>query len=346
MNPFFDPWKQYVLKNENVYHPEEMIERPEINYIGDTKVYLFQNYTYTAGMWLQTNDNDNLIRMFTCAGDYEKRFVFSFDGEHEEGPIHQHNTIEIGYVVEGCACQSFFGKEYQFKQGDFWLVDRNCYHSDKYRSGGLFTVYISIPSDVFDSAFVDSVGNTEVQRFLSIALLQQKKNRQFLHFKPLVGHVEGGRLMEQLLREIVEHKVGYQSISKGLLARLLSVLSSEYEFLLNSQDQRKINDLIYCEVEKFIQENYRTVTVRELMERFHYNEDFYNRLIKEYSGYTYSDYLKNVRLLEAEKMMRNTEYSIEQIANLVGYQSMGHFYQLFTDRYGMTPAKYRKQFKL
>ena len=73
-------------------------------------------------------------------------------------------------------------------------------------------MYIGIPSDVFDSAFVDCIGNTEVQRFLSIALLQQKKNRQFLHFKPQEGHVEGGRLMEQLLREIVDHKVGYQSM--------------------------------------------------------------------------------------------------------------------------------------
>ena len=35
---------------------------------------------------------------------------------------------------------------------------------------------------------------------------------------------------------------------------------------------------------KYISNNYRTVTIQELVEHFHYNEDYYNRLIKKYSG--------------------------------------------------------------
>lgn len=341
MNNKYESWKRYVLQNELTYRIEDNEALSNVLYIGDTKVYLYSEKNYSAGIWIQSNDCK--LRIYVRNEKGEHIIWRSFNGNHEEGPIHQHDFIEIGYVVEGCACQSFFGKEYKFHQGDFWLVDRNCYHSDKYRQENLFTVYIGIPTDIFDSALVESVGNNEIQKFLSMALLQSKKNRQFLHFIPCKGITEGEILMEQLLREIIEQKVGYHNISKGLLARLLNSLSSTYDFQLTCQDKRKISDLIFCEVEKFLQENYKTATIGELVRRFHYNADFYNRLIKEYSGYTYSDYLKNIRLKEAEKMIRTTKLSIVKIGNQVGYQSMGHFYQLFQKKYGMTPAKYRKQ---
>lgn len=136
---------------------------------------------------------------------------------------------------------------------------------------------------------------------------------------------EGGALMEQLLCEIIEQRVGFYDISKGLLARLLRTLSLDYAFMLTSQEKQKVNDLLFCEVEKYISNNYRTVTIQELVEHFHYNEDYYNRLIKKYSGCTYSEYVKNVRLTEAEKLLRNTELSVEQIAVMSGYQSRGKF---------------------
>ena len=343
MNNIFEPWKQYVLHNEHDFQIEENQNLTDVDvvYSGNTKVHLYSSHLFCAGIWLQFNDCR--IRVYTRDVDGERINWRSFNGDKEEGPVHRHDDIEIGYVVEGCAYQSFYGKEHQFRQGEFWIADRNCYHSDKYRPDSLFTVYIEIPSEVFDSAFLETVGNSEIQRFLYLALLQQKKNRQFLHFILREGTVAAEVYMEQLLREIIEQKVGYHNISKGLIARLLESLSSEYEFLLTSQEKRKMNDLLFREIEKFIHENYRTVTIRELVERFHYNEDFYNRLIKEFSSYTYSDYLKNVRLIEAEQMILASKISIDQIVDRVGYQSKGHFYRLFTEKYGMTPAKYRKQ---
>ncbi len=341
MNSVFGSWKDYVLKNESILRIDDNQVSADVIYIGDTKVCLYSGKNLlSAGIWLQSDDCR--LRIYSRTSDSENIIWRSFNGNHEEGPVHQHAFIEIGYVVEGCAYQSFFGKEYQFKQGDFWLVDRNCYHADQYRPANLFTAYIGIPSELFDSAFFDAVGNDEIQNFLFLSLLQQKKSRQFLHFIPKESNEEEEILMEKLIREIIEQKIGYYDISKGLLARLIDRLSSKYEFLLTRQEKQKMNDLLFREVVKYINENYRTATIQDLVDRFHYNEDFYNRLIKEYSGFTYSEYLKNVRLMEAEKMLLTTNLPIEQIAEQVGYQSRGYFYRLFMEKYTMTPAKYRQ----
>ena len=79
---------------------------------------------------------------------------------------------------------------------------------------------------------------------------------------------------------------------------------------------------------------------------FHFQKDYFNRLIKKNTGMTYSEYLQNIRLSEAQKLLLHTEMSISDIAEHVGYHNKGYFYKIFTQKYGMTPAEYRKKEKI
>lgn len=57
---------------------------------------------------------------------------------------------------------------------------------------------------------------------------------------------------------------------------------------------------------------------------------------------TYSSYVQNLRLEMAEQLLRNSDKSIEEIADIVGYQNRGFFYKLFEKKNHMTPAEFRK----
>lgn len=337
----FGPWLQFVLENE------DRLEKPtEPDYdtvqIDNSQILAYPQASYPlAGIWLQTQDGH--IRIYISNQKNEGIFHRHVQRDMEPGPMHQHDAIEVGYVVSGCARQEFFGREYRFNAGDFWIVDQNCYHCDIYSYSDLLTVFISISSEVFDSAFLRTVENSDIHRFLCLALLKQKKNRQFLHFSPRRKEAAGPVVMEQLLREVIEKKAGYETIVRGLLERLLNSLSTEYDFSLSSQEKRQRNDLLFHEIEKYIHDNYATASIQCLVERFHYNEDFYNRLIKAYSGHTYSGYLKRVRMEEACRLLLHTHQSIEQIALTLGYQSRAHFYRVFSEYFGMTPASFRKE---
>lgn len=341
MDKRFEKWKQFVKKNEvRMKAADENLAETDY-YIGDKKVSLYSGKVgFNAGMWLQSEDSQ--IRIYV-KNKIEERIIWrSFQGENKEGPLHQHNFVEIGYVVDGVARQHFSDKQYQFREGDFWIVDRHCCHNDIYNPEELFTVYIGIPSDVFDTAFVQSIGNTELQNFLLLALLEQKRTRQFLHFVSTSTSGYAGEIMEQLLQEIIEEKTGYYHVVKGLLARLLSTISMTYNFLLTSLDKQKASDLLFIEVEKFIKKNMSTVTVQELVNEFHYNENYYTRLLKKYSGCTFTEYVKEIRLNEAERLLATTSLSVGEISDEIGYSNHGNFYQHFKKKYGMTPDSYRK----
>ena len=295
---------------------------------------------FLMGMALQSADHR--VRFYSRTQEGITVVDRPFSGDTVFGPLHRHSYLELGYVVHGCARQVFSDREFRFQAGDFWITDYHCHHSDLYFPEELFTIWIGMPRDLFDAAFLDSVGPTPVQQFLYTALLRQKERRQFLRFTPRLEHSQAAQVMEGLVQELHERQTGADSIARGLLARLLSRLALEYDGLVEEQERAQMHRLLYNEVEAYIRANLATVTIRTLTDRFHYSSDFYNRLIHRYGGTTYSALLQRIRLEEAASLLRGTALPIEAILERVGYQSKGFFYRLFSRHYGMAPGEYRR----
>lgn len=335
----FEKWKNFILNNEERLSGGEATGMADV-VIDKVHVTVYSApFLYNAGMWLQSSDWR--IRLYQ-KHDFSERIIRrTFNEKTTDGPVHQHDSIEIGYVVEGTAKQRMMGKEHLFQAGDFWIIDRNCYHSDVYENKDLFMVTIGVATEIFDSAFVQNIGEPNLQKFLSLALKEQKQNYQFLHFRPKHQNAGGGVVMERFLSELVHREVGYKDIAKGLLARLFSSLVMEYEFTMNGMERDKVNELVCAEIEQYIKDHYQTVTVAELKEQFHYHGDYYNRILKRYTGKSFVEYLTDVRVDKSVHFLRETDLSVEEISAEIGYTGQTGFYKIFKNRYGMTPGKFR-----
>ena len=68
----------------------------------------------------------------------------------------------------------------------------------------------------------------------------------------------------------------------------------------------------------------------------------FRHLFKQETGTTPAQYLKHIRLVKAEKMLRTTFLSIKQILKQVGIASNAHFVRDFRRKYGTTPTAYRR----
>ncbi|WP_050698738.1 response regulator [Anaeromassilibacillus senegalensis] len=71
------------------------------------------------------------------------------------------------------------------------------------------------------------------------------------------------------------------------------------------------------------------------------NPDYLGRLFKKETGTSINDYLVGARLQEAKRLLRQTEYSIGEIASRVGYSNFSYFSKLFKTETGYTPNEYR-----
>jgi 2-isopropylmalate synthase len=105
--------------------------------------------------------------------------------------------------------------------------------------------------------------------------------------------------------------------------------------LLSNKDER-INAII-----NYIQENFLTVTLDDLSHKFYLSKPYLSKYIKEKSGKTFGENLKQVRLKKASTLLKNGNMKVERVAEASGYQNVEHFNRLFKKKYGMTPVQYR-----
>lgn len=68
----------------------------------------------------------------------------------------------------------------------------------------------------------------------------------------------------------------------------------------------------------------------------------FRHLFKQETGTTPAQYLRDIRLMRAEKLLRTTFLSIKQILKQVGIASNAHFVHDFRRKYGTTPTAYRR----
>jgi YesN/AraC family two-component response regulator len=92
-----------------------------------------------------------------------------------------------------------------------------------------------------------------------------------------------------------------------------------------------------------MKQHMKNISIRMLCEEFHFQEDYFNRLLKNRTGMTYTEYLQHLRLQKAEELLLHTRLTIDAIAAEVGYKNKGYFYKIFTERHRMTPAQFRKE---
>lgn len=341
--------KQYCLdimnNNEAVNVTTELGQRimcPEysVDHV-DVKTFPLKEKEGIFVLWWNINEKGSLsatIKPYFQPFTYRCDFVPDVKTQY-----HTHDYIELAYIVEGEFKQRIMGKDILFKQGELCLIDKNCPHQDYLQSNNSVILFIGLSNDVFDQAMVENIEEEKLLDFLRMALMKQKDNHQFLHFKPKdQGNKQLESLLLLLLKELDLNDAAAKYICKGLIIRVLHNLSTRYDFSLSNEQRKRMNWLIYQEIIAYIEANYATITVKELVAKFHFNEDYYNRLLKDKLGMTYLEYVRDIRLKNALSLLKTTKLTIDEVADRVGYQNKGYFYKIFVEKYGATPAKFRK----
>lgn len=99
-------------------------------------------------------------------------------------------------------------------------------------------------------------------------------------------------------------------------------------------------------VEKYCRENYRKqVSLEELVELVHYNKTSLLQKFREAYGTTPRNYIIQIRLHKAKELLRNTDYSVSEISDMVGFASVHYFSRFFKEKEKNSPLEYRMKYK-
>jgi AraC-like DNA-binding protein len=125
----------------------------------------------------------------------------------------------------------------------------------------------------------------------------------------------------------------------------LEVLAGAFERLTDCFHARKRshNDVLWEKILRHVDENVHRaeLCVTSASDAIGLNEDYFSRFFREQAGITFSHYVETRRLEQAERLLRLTDLSIDDITAKCGYATSRTFRRAFKRRHGVSPSEAR-----
>jgi len=136
----------------------------------------------------------------------------------------------------------------------------------------------------------------------------------------------------------------YQTLNSYdcILSYLRNLIDNIIEILEQKRSAPAVE--LHKRVMNYLRENYpdASISIDSIAEYFHVSKTYLYRVIKSISKTSLSEILENIRMEEARKMLRNTDYSITEIASACGYNSTNTFYKVYRKNFGVSPSADRR----
>lgn len=85
------------------------------------------------------------------------------------------------------------------------------------------------------------------------------------------------------------------------------------------------------------------ITLQEAAAHVHLNASYLSQLFKQQTKSNFVDYVLNLRMEEAKRLLCKTSLRISEIAERVGYSDVAYFSNTYKRITGQTPSEYRRQ---
>ena len=100
------------------------------------------------------------------------------------------------------------------------------------------------------------------------------------------------------------------------------------------------------QIEIYLKQNYKEpITNKSLATQFHVHENYLARCMKVAFDCTPLEYLANYRIEQARLLLLKTDLPLHLISEEIGFSRLSYFSQCFKNKYGVSPANYRKQYR-
>jgi len=254
--------------------------------------------------------------------------------------LHGHEFVEMMYVINGEITHEIDGKEIKMNAGDIIIMNKYVKHkvSVAYEKD-LAVNFIFLP-EFFNEVLKFSSGckNKLILDFL-VNILQDDKRAQYMIFETK-GNVAVENLLEILMLPFIE-KGTFIEEAQMLMALIFKYLVDDYNLMSDKHSNEIMGELILS----YINNNYKSASLEDLARQLNKPFSTLSRNIKELTGCKFNELVKRKRFQQAAILLVETDMSVMEIMNSVGYENSSYFYNEFKERYGLSPKDYRKKNK-
>ncbi|HIW32578.1 MAG TPA: AraC family transcriptional regulator [Candidatus Paenibacillus intestinavium] len=254
---------------------------------------------------------------------------------------HYHEEVEFLLILKGEITAFCIEERLVLRKGDIALFGSSEPHTTIQSKGGSLS-YIIIQIDLrkyWDQSTLNSMKHfSEVIRPLSALNYVYKENRE-------VRTVTATHIRE-IYREMNDKHIGYElAVSSRIKNILLLLLRHDEQLQLNYNDNRLLDQIqpAVDYVEKHLSEK---LPVADLSRLLNMSYTHFIKTFKKAVGMSFTDFVAYKRIKKAEQqLLTNNDASIAEVAESVGINNVGHFYELFRRYNDCSPKQFKDRLK-
>lgn len=158
-------------------------------------------------------------------------------------------------------------------------------------------------------------------------------------YQKLVNPKEFYNLLDLLLKSTVKVRSLSFWETQQIFIQVLQILES-------NQNNQSSSVQLAEQIEIYVKQNYKEpITNKSLASRFHVHENYLARCMKQTFNCTPLEYLAIYRIEQGRLLLLKTDWPLHLIAEETGFSRLSYFSQCFKNKYGISPASYRKQYR-
>jgi transcriptional regulator, araC family len=252
---------------------------------------------------------------------------------------HSHNFLELAYLVSGKASHILSGKEQIIKKGDYFIVDFKAVHSYK----NISNEPLIVVNCLFLPKFLDSTltGCKSFQQVVDHYLI--KFSYHTLQDKPTqrIYHDNDGTVLKLIRQMQKEHRTKSAGYNELLRCYLIEIIIMTMRTISRAKTIATDSDIVRYILD-YVDEHYmQPIKLCDMASQMDYSLTYLSKKFKDETGVSFKDYLQNLRIRNACRLISNSNKKIDEIAFLVGYTDVKFFTEVFKKRMGITPGRFK-----
>ena len=115
----------------------------------------------------------------------------------------------------------------------------------------------------------------------------------------------------------------------------------------NNKEEGTASDRKMQTAVEYIAENYnKDLNMAVVSNYLSMNYSQFSYSFKQYTGASFVNYLKEIRIREARRLLAETDLKVQEISTMVGYENEKHFMKIFRSQCGVSATEYRKNMRV
>jgi AraC-like DNA-binding protein/mannose-6-phosphate isomerase-like protein (cupin superfamily) len=257
---------------------------------------------------------------------------------------HAHHFFELQYVLAGSFSQNIGDSSLALGAGDVCFIAPGTEHTLLVFDEDTLLVNILIRKDTFRSTFINLLKTNDIISDFFTRILYCGSYYPFMLCRACGEEELASVVLSMMAVSHDDHKYKDRLLRAMLEEFFIYLLRDhEYDFVTATASARGRDPKNVVAILSYMQQNFRTVTLSGTARFFNYDEAHLSRMIKAYTGSRFSQIVKTIKLQYAADLLTGSVMSLSEIIADTGYEDKSYFYRAFREKFGTTPAEYRRR---